>query len=187
MKKISKLVVSLLVVAAIAACGASPRDSRYTKKFDKTNAIEAALPTSDPANVDAYWNVVGDGATLVPSTNYVAQGINLAGLSIAPVSVSFIEITVLVDRVTKECAMKVGLGIDGNTDGSYDGYLFKGTQTSTSTGLITCTVGDSFSSNVQVQLTVNGSLASAYVMDSASTSGAFLSGYSLQVNPVVFE
>lgn len=186
MKKLTRIMVSVLVVAAIAACGASPRGGRSPLSSDssKAAAIDASV---DVANTDIYKLSIGSESSTVAissamlATNY-GINIDVLGLStdgVTPLaSLSYLEFGIAVEKTTGRCGMYVYV----------DGYVvephFVGTNNvySNTTSNITCTASDGVSTlNIQI-VPLNATTATVMIID--NTYGTlFTRQQTFMINP----
>ncbi len=170
MKKITNILVSVLVLATIAACGASPRPGRSNLSSD----ADAALPTISSENADSYELLVGslDGSTTALYSEQILcqqYGICPANFGIPTgTGATGAFISVKVDKTAGTCGLYVAMGCDatsataGVTDGENDAYAFLGTiVNSVTTTSLTCMVIDGAST---ISIIIGSATAtSAYV------------------------
>jgi len=182
MKKLTKILVSLMVVAAIAACGQA-RGARSSSDQAKQDALGS---TVDTQNTDIYRFAVGnaESTTSIPATTlYTTYGVNPAGLGISiGTGATFVDVDIAVEKTTLRCGMDVKIGADTDTDGIPDIYHFEGTATAASGANITCTLADAFST-VNVQIFPQGVTALVTIIDMYSASIPFMTNKSFSVNP----
>jgi len=186
MKRISKLMVSIFVVVAIAACGASPRSGRSPLSSDesKSSALDGSV---DSANTDIYKLSIGSpSSTIAISTAMLSAnyGINVDVLGLSTdgstllTSLSYLEFGIAVEKSTGRCGMYVYV----------DGYVvephFVGTSdvvSNTSTN-ITCNTTDGVSTLTIQIIPQSASLAWVTIVD--NTYGTvFTRTQSFQKNP----
>jgi hypothetical protein len=192
-KRITKILVSILVLTAIAACGANPRGNRSNLNVDdaKRSALgEQALSDSDLANTDYYRYSVGsqdpNSTSLISNVVlYQNYGISVDGLGINTMAgTTFVEVRIAILKTTRKCGMDVLVSSDSDADGTQDVYHFEGTETVASSATsILCTVSDAVSTvNIQI-LPQGAALANVTIIDTFSATLPFVTGASFQVNP----
>jgi predicted small lipoprotein YifL len=186
MKKIARLMVCILVVSAIAACGASPRSGRSPLSTDASK--NAALKNSNPQDTDLYkFSLGSQGATVAIPNSVLASnyGINISVLNLSldgttPLaSLSFLEFGIAVEKSTGRCGMYVWVD-DQQVEPSFEGT--KDVYSNTSSN-ITCKTSDGFST-LTIQIFPYTATA-AWVMITDDTYGPlFTMQKSFAINPV---
>ena len=185
MKKMTKLMVSILIVAAIAACGASPRSGRSPLSADasKKTALDDSV---DVANTNLYKLTIGSEAstTAISTAALVNAGINLDVLGLSSdgvnplASLSYLEFGIAVEKTTGRCGMYVYV----------DGYVvqpkFVGTQDalSNTASNITCSTTDGISTLVIQIMPLTATTASVTIVDN-SYGMLFTRMQTFQINP----
>ena len=193
MKKVTRLIVCVLVVASLAACGASPRDNRKTDtKQSKTNALGST--NFDEKNTDLYVFAWGDPAgtsfvSTAPGGPLATNGINFNILGLAdkdtnqPItSLSYLEVGIAVDKTSKRCGMYVGTDqYQYGVEGTPAFITVNPATTIIDATSITCYVSDAFS-QLTIQILPVGSSAKVTIMD--MSVGAFMFNQNFAVNPL---
>jgi hypothetical protein len=175
MKRIAKLMACVLVVAAISACGASPRSGR--KAVDQAKA-DALGPIFDAQNTDFYRYTWGSMESTVSATTGVSgalymSGVNFDVLGLAydnqPITtLSFLEVGIAVDKTSKKCGMYVGTELYQYGDESKPAFVtIDPSRTSILANSVTCTVNDGFS-DLTILITPLGTTAKVTIMDIAA-------------------
>jgi len=175
MKRITKILVSVLVVAAIAACGAKSRDGRSA--FSTDASAEAAIDSDiNLATTSVYKLTIGSDsstAAIPTSTLLSYYGIDIAvlGLSqdgkvLAP-SVTFLEFGIGVDKSTGRCGMYTYVNFPDGSSLQVEPHYVGTTNSiySSSDGIITCTATDGISTIVIQIINQSASTALVTVID----------------------
>jgi hypothetical protein len=157
MKKVTRILVGMLVIASIAACGAGQRPDRSVVSQNSANALADQGFNIDANTVD-YDLVVGTIAlpgagvaspyneALFESTYQISPA--SLGIPIAATGATGIQIDLFVNQTSGTCGLGIAVGTDasgpnGTPDGQYDVYTFGGVITTGTAGsTITCNLVD---------------------------------------------
>lgn len=189
MKNITKIMMSAVVVVALASCGAMPRTG---KAIDKPGDVsDAVLGSVDPKNVDMYtwWShtTIDDRLPALIADQFLNQpyNINIYGLGIKPkVGAKFIGVSIVVDRTTGACGMRVRFGMDDDSDGKYDAldYIYGTSNPASQTIFCTAQAADG-ASTAEIVIIKSGTTNkyTATITDSVykQYGGPFMSGMNI--------
>lgn len=191
MEKITRILVGMLVIASIAACGAGPRPDRNVVSQNSASSLADQGFNVDANTVD-YELPIGTialpGAGVAsPYTEALFESqcqISPAslGIPIAATGATGIQIDLFVNQTSNTCGLGIAVGTDasgpsGQPDGQYDVYTFGGIITTGTAGsTITCNLADG-SSTIQAivtPLSTGATPATADVSIMNMTTGSFL-------------
>jgi len=150
MKKITTILVSVLIVAAIAACGASPRGGRDAY-VDASDAEQAILGDSTEPRTAYVFAPLGssDSSVAFPNATLLSNyyvNVDAIGLTIDPptcktpvTSLTSISFTVVVGKTTGMCGLQIVYGLPSG-DVLEQNYIgVSNIYNNASAGNVTCT------------------------------------------------
>lgn len=200
MKKVTRILVGMLVIASISACGAGARPDRKVVSQNSANSLAEKGFNVDANSVDYELTI---GTVALPAadvaspytealfeTTYQISPANI-GIPIASTGATGIQIDLFVNQTAGTCGLGIAVGTDasgasGTPDGQYDVYTFGGViTTGTAVGsTITCSLvdGSSTLTAIVTPVTTGSTTASAYVSIMSMTT--HLSFVNMAIFPV---
>jgi hypothetical protein len=152
MKKVTKVLVSMLVIASIAACGANPRPGRSNLSNDAAKQAALGRSNVDAANTDLYQFTAGAvGGAVLPATTLAQKylvDLSVLGLgtdaNTLVTTAAYLEVGIAVEKTTGLCGMYVI--VDDYQYGTESTPAFTGTESiyNTTTN-VTCVASDAYS------------------------------------------